>query len=68
MKLREAEVLLEQGKSAKEACRALEISEQILLSLAQGAWGTEHHPGQETERTRKREYTPEAPGGRPVSG
>jgi len=28
MKLREAEVLLGQGKSVKEACRALEISEQ----------------------------------------
>lgn len=28
MKLREAEVLLSQGKSVKEACRALEISEQ----------------------------------------
>jgi putative transposase len=27
-KLREAEVLLSQGKSAQEACRALEISEQ----------------------------------------
>ena len=28
MKLREAEVLLAGGKSTKEACRALEISEQ----------------------------------------
>lgn len=28
MKLREAEVLLSQGKSTKEACRELEISEQ----------------------------------------
>ena len=28
MKLREAEVLLSQKKSVKEACRALEISEQ----------------------------------------
>jgi len=28
MKLREAEVLLGKGKSVKEACRALEISEQ----------------------------------------
>jgi transposase-like protein len=28
MKLREAEVLLSQGKSVKEACRVLEISEQ----------------------------------------
>jgi len=28
MKLREAEVLLGQGKSVKEVCRALEISEQ----------------------------------------
>ena len=28
MKLREAEVLLGQGKNVKEACRALEISEQ----------------------------------------
>jgi DNA-binding CsgD family transcriptional regulator len=28
MKLREAEVLLGQGKSVKEACRVLEISEQ----------------------------------------
>jgi transposase-like protein len=28
MKLREAEVLLGQGKSDKEACRVLEISEQ----------------------------------------
>jgi len=28
MKLREAEVLLGQGKNIKEACRALEISEQ----------------------------------------
>ena len=28
MKLREAEVLLSQGKNAKEACRVLEISEQ----------------------------------------
>jgi len=28
MKLREAEVLFSQGKSTKEACRALEISEQ----------------------------------------
>ena len=28
MKLREGEVLLSQGKSVKEACRVLEISEQ----------------------------------------
>ena len=28
MKLREAEVLLSQGKSTKEVCRVLEISEQ----------------------------------------
>ena len=28
MKLREAEVMLSQGKNAKEACRVLEISEQ----------------------------------------
>jgi transposase-like protein len=28
MKLREAEVLLSRGKSVKEACRVLEISEQ----------------------------------------
>ena len=28
MKLREAEVLITQGKNTKEACRALEISEQ----------------------------------------
>ncbi|MFM8425487.1 MAG: transposase, partial [Chloroflexota bacterium] len=28
MKLREAEVLLTQGKDTKEACRVLEISEQ----------------------------------------
>ena len=28
MKLREAEVMLGQGKSVKEACRVLEISEQ----------------------------------------
>ena len=28
MKLREAEVLLGQGKNVKEACRVLEISEQ----------------------------------------
>jgi transposase-like protein len=28
MKLREAEVLLSQGNSTKESCRALEISEQ----------------------------------------
>ena len=28
MKLREAEVMLSQGKNTKEACRVLEISEQ----------------------------------------
>jgi DNA-binding NarL/FixJ family response regulator len=28
MKLREGEVLLSKGKTVKEACRALEISEQ----------------------------------------
>jgi putative transposase len=34
-KLREAEVLVSQGKTVQEAARALAISEQTLLSLAQ---------------------------------
>ncbi len=36
--LREAEVALAQGQSVGQACRTLGVSEQSLLSLAQGIW------------------------------
>ena len=59
LKLREAEVLLGQDKSVKEACRVLEISEQtyyrwrIPHSGHLGVQGTEHHTGQEIKNTGK---------------
>jgi len=61
MKLREAEVLLSQGKSTKEACRALEISEQTYYRWRKEYGGVGHHAGQEIERTGKRECTLEEP-------
>jgi transposase-like protein len=55
MKLREAEVLLSQGKSTKEACRVLENSEQTYYRWRKEYGGLGHRAGQETERTGKRE-------------
>ena len=64
MKLREAEVLLSQGKSTKEACRVLEISEQTYYR-----WRKEYG-GLDTTQARKLKEldTPETPGGRSVVG
>ena len=39
IKLREADVLLGQGKNVKEACRALEISEQTYYRWRKGYGG-----------------------------
>jgi hypothetical protein len=74
MKLREAEVLLGQGKSVKEASRVLEISEQtyyrwrVPYSEHLGIWGTEYNPGKKAKRTGKGKCTSETSGGRPVPG
>ena len=74
MKLREAEVLLATGKSTKEACRVLEISEQtyyrwrIPHSGHLGIWGVGYDPSQKAKSTGKREQPLEGLGGRPVAG
>lgn len=68
MKLREAEVLLSQGKSTKEACRVLENSEQTYYRWRKEYGGLGHRAGQETERTGKRECALEERGGRLVFG
>ena len=62
------------GKSAKEVCRVLEISEQtyyrwrIPYSGHLGVRGTERHTGQEAKNARKRKYPLEGISGRPVAG
>ena len=42
--LREADVLLSQGKTVGEVCRRIGVSEQELLSLAEGIWRAEDCP------------------------
>ena len=67
-RLRKAEVALANGKTTKEVCRELGVSEQTYYRCAAGVRGNEAEPGEASQGAREGEPTAEAGGGRADAG
>ena len=68
IKLREAEVSQAQGKTVVQVCKQLGVTEQDLLPVEEGVWGSEDGPGQASEVAGEGECPSEEAGGGSVPG